>query len=188
MKRIKKHTFEAVSLLTADNGLLELYVVPAVDQPDWLIPSNLLLDTVYYQERIWNYLWQGQEVSVFHLIPREVQPTTLLVLEGNTDVHRIALQTAGEIHSIQVRISDVKDIALPQQYSDALSITAPVNQDLLEDNDIEDDIEDSSQELRGKLDENILSTYLFQCVEIAGETYLIPDLDKISHHLVDLDS
>lgn len=184
MKRIKKHTFEAVSLLTADNGLLELYIVPAVDQPDWLIPSNLLLDTVYYQERIWTYLWQGQEVSVFHLIPREIQPTTLLVLEGNTDVHRIALQTAGEIHSIQVRISDVKDIALPQQYSDALSISSPVHQELLEDDDIGDD----TQELRNKLDENILSTYLFQCVEIAGETYLIPDLDKISHHLVDLDS
>ncbi|MDO5768899.1 MAG: hypothetical protein Q4P13_05290 [Psychrobacter sp.] len=192
MKRIQKHTFEAVSLLTADNGLLDITIVPAVGQPDWLIPSNLILEVVTYSDRIWTYLWQQQEIAMFHLIPREQTPNTLIILEGNTDVHRVGLQTAGELTRLQVRISDVKDIALPSQYLDGSSahdvndndsIEAPVqsfNQDA--------SVNEIEVEFDVNFNESRIDSYLFQCVQIKDKVYLVPDLDKIAHHLVDLDS
>lgn len=189
MKRIQKHSFEAVSLLTADNGLLDITIVPAVGQPDWLIPSSLILEVVAFSDRIWTYLWQQQEISVFHLIPRGHTPSTLLILEGNTDVHRVALQTDGEIKSLQVRISDVKDVALPEQYhstsepDDTGTIDAPVQIFAKEVN-----VDEIEVEFDAHFNEARIDSYLFQCVEVKGALYLVPDLDKIAHHLVDLDS
>ncbi len=39
MKKIKKHEFEAVSLLTSQGGFLDITIVPVEGQPDWLIPQ-----------------------------------------------------------------------------------------------------------------------------------------------------
>ena len=116
MKKIQKHEFEAVSLLTVENGLLELTVIPAIGQPDWLLPTRLILAVDEFSEHIWTYLWQDpahdnrtQEVMVYQLLPRSVAPDKVVVVEGNTDVHRVGLLTR-KLTSIQVRISDVKDI------------------------------------------------------------------------------
>lgn len=193
MNQIRKHTFEAVSLLTADNGMLEVTVVPAMNQPDWLIPSSLILTVNAYDERIWTYLWQQQEVAVFHLMPREQTPDKLIVLEGNTTVHRMALQTAGELRELKVRISDVKDIELPARY-----ISVAISN--IDNNKAKDDGFNIYQQARAGLDdnktdaveehfrENVVLSYLFQTVVINDIPYLVPDLDKIAHQLVDLDS
>lgn len=55
MKQILKHSFEAVSLLTTNNGMLDVTIVPASNQPDWIIPSSLILSVDDYQERISKY-------------------------------------------------------------------------------------------------------------------------------------
>lgn len=110
MKQILKHSFEAVSLLTTNNGMLDVTIVPATDQPDWIIPSSLILSVDECSEHRWTYEWQQQEVAVFHLLPRHQTPDKIIILEGNTTAHRIALQTAGELRQLQARISDVKDI------------------------------------------------------------------------------
>lgn len=189
MKKILKHRFEAVSLLTAENGLMSVTIIPAVGQPDWVIPSNLILDIVEFNEYIWTYSWQQQQVSIFHLLPREVAPTSIVILEGNTDVHRFGLQFKGSLQNKQVRISDVKDVPLPEQYlpdsykdspedtatNSILSFDAPVKVD-------------SYSSFDEKFNESAILSYLFECVEIDGQIYMIPDLDKIAHHLVDLDS
>lgn len=167
MKQILKHSFEAVSLLTTNNGMLDVTIVPAADQPDWIIPSSLILSVETCDDHRWNYDWQQQEIAVFHLLPRHQTPDKMLVLEGNTAAHRIALQTAGELRPLQVRISDVKDIDLPEQFNKT-------------DNKIAADSE--------PVKEDVVLSYLFQTVMIDNTLYLVPDLDKIAHQLVDLDS
>lgn len=167
MKQILKHSFEAVSLLTTNNGMLDVTIVPAVDQPDWIIPSSLILSVDECSERTWNYEWQQQEVAVFHLMPRHQTPDKMIVLEGNTSAHRIALQTAGELRQLQARISDVKDIDLPEHF--------------IKTDDKIDDVQERVQE-------DVVLSYLFQTVMIDNTLYMVPDLDKIAHQLVDLDS
>lgn len=200
MKRITKHVFEAVSLLIADNGQLEITIIPAAGQPDWIIPSTLILDTVDYNERVWSYLWQEQDISVCHLMAQDESPTTLLVIEGNTDVHRVGLQISGSLRNKKVRISDVKDSELPDCYvtsqnnsrqqeaegNNTDSTAAMTNAAVIDNDPAQTDSQLIAFDARG-VDRNILS-YLLQCVKIDDEVFLIPDLDKLAHHLVDLDS
>ncbi|KAA0915080.1 hypothetical protein [Psychrobacter sp. ANT_WB68] len=167
MKQILKHSFEAVSLLTTNNGMLDVTIVPAVDQPDWIIPSSLILSVEACSEHTWNYEWQQQEVAVFHLLPRHQTPEKMIILEGNTTAHRIALQTAGELRQLQARISDVKDVELPEHF-----IKPNGNIDTVYE----------------RVQEDVVLSYLFQAVMIEDTFYLVPDLDKIAHQLVDLDS
>ena len=164
MKQILKHSFEAVSLLTTNNGMLDVTIVPAFSQPDWVIPSSLILSVDDCHEHIATYHWQQKEVAVFHLLPQDQAPDKVIVLEGNTSDHRLALQTVGELHQLKVRISEVKDVEFPEQ-------TDEVN----------------TAETTWQLSEDVLLSYLFQTVVIDNDTYLVPDLDKIAHHLVDLD-
>lgn len=190
MSTILKHSFEAVSLLTADNGMLEVTVIPAMNQPHWIIPSSLILSVDAYTERIWTYLWQQQEVAVFHLLPRDQVPDKLVVLEGNTAVHRIALQTKGKLKNLKVRISDVKDSELPEHYlnasDDNMDINAAKDAPFVSSTADIHQQEDALKEEH--FNENVISSYLFQVVTIEDVPYLIPDLDKIAHQLVDLDS
>lgn len=167
MKQILKHSFEAVSLLTTNNGMLDVTIVPAFDQPDWIIPSSLILSVDEYSEHTWTYEWQQQEVAVFHMLPRHQTPDKMIVLEGNTSAHRIALQTAGELRQLQARISDVKDVELPEHYYKTDSIIDTVHE---------------------RVQEDVVLSYLFQTVMIDNTLYLVPDLDKIAHQLIDLDS
>lgn len=164
---MQKHSFEAVSLLTAENGVLDISIIPAIGQPDWLVPTALILNIEHYEERIWTYLWKygdnSQEVAVYHLVPKEIPADKLVILEGNSDVHRLALQTTGEITNLRVRISDVKDVDLNEEEASFMKLSTP--------------------NLSVQHDDN----YLYQAVEIAGEIYVVPDLDLIAHHLVDLD-
>lgn len=170
MRQMQKHSFEAVSLLTVEDGVLEVSVIPAIGQPDWLVPTALILNIEHYEERIWTYLWKNgeqlQEVAVYRLIPKEVPADKLVILEGNTDVHRLALQTAGEITNLRLRISDVKDVNLSEEELLLMKQSMPALP-----------VSQNSQE-----------NYLYQAVEVAGELYIVPDLDLIAHHLVDLDS
>ncbi|QOD12401.1 hypothetical protein IEE84_11065 [Psychrobacter sp. 28M-43] len=164
MTQILKHSFEAVSLLTTNNGMLDVTIVPAVNQPDWIIPSNLILSVDESQQQVSRYDWQQQDLAVFHLLLQDQTPDKMVVLEGNTTDHRFALQTAGDLRQLQARISEVKDVETPEQLSGA-------------------NIEGREE----YFDKNDVSSYLYQTVMIDDEIYLVPDLDKIAYHLIDLD-
>lgn len=166
MRKIQKHSFEAVSLLTVENGLLDVTIVPAINQPDWLIPTSLIIRVDDYSDRIWTYLWNNQEVAVYHLIPKSEMADKLVILEGNTDVHRLALQTKGELIHTSVTISDVKDTQLPQDIKEHMIANIPSLMNI-DSNEID---------------------YMHQAVLMNGTMYLVPELDLISHRLVDLDS
>ena len=165
MKQILKHSFEAVSLLTTTNGTLDVTIVPAFNQPDWVIPSSLILSVEEYDERTSTYHWQKQELAVFHLLPQDEAVEKAIVLEGNTSEHRLALQTAGELRQLQVRISEVKDTEVPENFD-----KTNINETVVPFN------------------ENVMLSYLFQTVMIEDKVYLVPDLDKIAHQLVDVSS
>lgn len=165
MSEIIKHSFEAVSLLTTDNGMLDVTMIPAMNQPDWIIPTSLILSIETHTERTSSYLWQQHSVAVFHLLPSEQAADKVIILEGNTVLHRIALQTVGELRQTKLRIAEVRDIDTPKLYEES-------NHDL-----------NMNMET---LDENIVLSYLFQTVIINDMIYLIPDLDKIAHQLVNL--
>lgn len=167
MSAIKKHSFEAVSLLTVKNGVLDVSIIPAKNQPNWVVPSSLIKHSAEQKEHIWTYLWQDQEVVVYHLAARNDALDTIVVLEGNTDVHRLALQTCGDITHKQVRISDVKDVSLPEDLRARLMAELP-------------NVLGGHEEM--KLD------YIYQAVRIDGDLYIVPDIDFITHRLVDLDS
>lgn len=166
MRKMQKHTFEPVSLLTVENGVLEVAIIPAMNQPAWLVPKSLILSIESYSERIWTYLWKGREVSVYHLIPKGQDPDKLVILEGNTDVHRLALQTTGDVHYMSVRISDVKDVVLDPALREQMVANIP---SLLGDDNNELD-------------------FMYEAVMVDGVTYIVPELDLIGHQLVDLDS
>ena len=164
MSPILKHSFEAVSLLTTDNGMLDITIFPAQHQPDWLIPSALILSVEDYQEYLDTYEWQQQQLAVFHLQPQEQDFDKIIVLEGNTAEHRIALQTIGELRPARLRISDMYDIELPQRYQNIATTTADMDTD------------------KSQVKETELMSYMLQTVMIDETPYLIPDLDKIAHH------
>ncbi len=170
MKTMKKHQFEAVSLLTSQGGLLDVTIVPVLGQPSWLIPTSLILEINDFDEFIWNYIWRGQDVAVYHLLPRDVPPEKIIVLEGNTPVHRVALQTSANLTTKQWKISDVKDAELPEEFFDVGAESVVYERKT----DIGDDV--------------IPIPFIYQTVQAEGEIYIIPDLDMIAYQLVELDS
>lgn len=193
MKQILKHSFEAVSLLTTNNGMLDVTIVPALNQPDWVIPSSLILSVDDFDEHIWTYLWQQQEVVVFHLLPSGQTPDKIVVLEGNTAAHRMALQTAGELRQLKVRISEVKDTELPEKFATANTSHSHIEKAKNSDSETVEATDENltSSEVdyvKDRFQENVIQSYLFQTVIIDSIPYLVPDLDKIAHQLVDLDS
>ncbi|MGM8886069.1 hypothetical protein ACS8FD_09005 [Psychrobacter sp. 1U2] len=176
MSQIKKHSFEAVSLLTAANGMLEATIIPAMNQPDWIVPSSLILDSLDYigdyseaaqnsiEESVETYAWQQQSVAVFRLLAKEQVPDTVVVLEGNTAQERLALYTKGELRRIEVSISEVQDSELPKEYE----------KDSVMDTSATDD----------EVSEESITSYLFQAIIIEETVYIVPDLDKIAYQRV----
>lgn len=190
MNQIKKHTFEAVSLLTPDNGMLGLTIVPAMNQPDWVIPTNLILSVEDCDQHLQSYVWQEQKLSVFHLCLEDQAVDKVIILEGNTVAHRLVLQTKGELRHAKFRISDVKDIELPKHYIDqATTDFSRLNTvQVSDENEVEHAI-DTMQNIDTHEEycrEDIVLSYLYQAVAIDNTPYLVPDLDKIAYHLVDL--
>ncbi|MEN2750108.1 hypothetical protein AAIR29_00535 [Psychrobacter sp. FBL11] len=177
MSQIIKHSFEAVSLLTTDNGMLEVTIIPAANQPDWIIPSSLILSVDDHNERVWVYEWEQTKVAVFHLLPHDQPIDKTIVLEGNTNAHRFALQTAGDLHHMKVSISEVKDAELPEHH-----IQVSVD----DDNNTPTSSEKEEGAVSAQFKENVITSYMFQVVTINDTPYLIPDLDKIAHQLIDL--
>ncbi len=132
--------------------------------------TALILEINDFDEFIWNYIWRGQDVAVYHLLPKDMSPEKIIVLEGNTPVHRVALQTSANIRTKQCKISDVKDTQLPDEFFD-LGAESVVYE---RSPDIGDDV--------------IVIPFIYQAVEVEGEIYIVPDLDMIANQLVELDS
>ena len=140
------------------------------------MPQTLILSIDNYDERIWNYLWRGQEVPVYHLLPKDAPANHLVVLESVTDIHRLALQIHGEVTFHSVRIADLKD-ADDATYQAELATHYP---------DLLTALNTPNDEARRKLTRTEFgrlqaARLYFQPVMLAGELCVVPDLDKLSH-------
>lgn len=207
---------KSLSLLSATTGQLEIARIPVVDKPDWIIPRTLILDVVPFTERIWNYLWQAddstktintskinnpeilermlkQEIAVYHLFPKGLTPKNIIIVESFTDVHRIALQIVGDVQYHQIRIADLKDVengASSENDKHQLPNNIP---HLLDTGDStltnpEQTPASPAVDNRNLAPQSVEQTFIFQPVIFQGELCVVPDLDKLSHYLVDLDS
>ena len=159
---------EHIGILSVTTGQLDIVKIPVMDAPDWILPQSLILSVEPYSERIWNYIWHNQDVSVYHLLPKDQMPDHLVIVESVTDVHRIALQIKGEVSYHSVRIADLKD-ADEQIYEETLKQQ-------------QTEAQPTSQRQINQ------QNFVFQPVIFEGEVCVIPDLDTLSHFLVDLDS
>ena len=173
---------ENIGVLSVTTGQLNVARIPVNDAPDWILPESLILTIEPYQERIWTYLWKGQDVPVYHLLPKTMTPTHLVVVESVTDVHRIALQIHGDVSFQSVRIADLKD-AEEANYRDFLQQHYPAFLANLEQ--VQQPYTDSRVNNKYQALDN---SYIFQLVVLHDEICIVPDLDKLSHFLVDLDS
>lgn len=170
---------EHIGILSITTGQLDIVKIPVVGAPDWVVPQSLILSVEPYHERIWNYLWHNQDVSVYHLFPKEQTPDAIVVLESVTDVHRIGLQIKGEVKSYSVRIADLKD-ADDELYQQTLANLYPERLEQLKQ---------QQQPTQPSYQPQIYQQdFVFQPVVLDGEVCVIPDLDNLSHILVDLDS
>lgn len=170
---------EALSSLNITRAQLDIVRIPVVDAPDWILPADLILAVEDFNERIWTYLWQGQDVAVYHLLPKTIEPTQIIVVESATDVHRLGLQIAGNISHHTVRIADIKDVTLDDTelatHGDAHAPVAPP----------------SAAPIAAGANYTPLATrqdYVYQPIVFHDELCVVPNLDKLSHFLVDLDS
>ncbi|ELA09749.1 hypothetical protein MOMA_05085 [Moraxella macacae 0408225] len=174
-----------IGILSVTTGQLEIARIPVMNAPDWIIPKELILAIEPYRDRIWNFLWQGQDVSVYHLLPKTEQAESIIVLESITDVHRIGLQIQGDVTFHSVRISELKDVDATV-YQQTLESFYPhiLEQERLEKQHQQKQLENNQRLAYQPTEQD----YVFQAVMLDGDVCIIPDLDKMSHFLVDLDS
>lgn len=163
---MQKHHFRAISLLSATKGVLKVSIIPAVGQPDWILPSALILDTVAIAERTEHYLWQHQDgsqsIPVYPLVPEGAVADTVVILEGSNDEQRSALYIQGEIQTMHVRISEVKDVSLSQEVLTNIKNSTP----------------------KALLDKSGKEHFVYQAVSIGDELYIIPNLYAIVETLL----
>lgn len=169
---------EHMSIISVTTGQLDIAIIPVVDGPDWILPQSLILEIQPATERSWNLAWQGQDVPIYHLLPEDQTPTSIVVLESVTDVHRIGLQIQGKVGYHAVRIADIKDMD-SDRYKQTMAAHYPHLAALL----------DSASQASDQRDKPRLvpQNYVFQPVMFQEQLYIIPDVDNLSHLLVDLD-
>ena len=170
---------ENVGVLSITTGQLDIAKIPVQNAPDWIVPKALILTIDAYSERIWTYLWQKQDVCVYHLLPKTATPTHLVVLESVTDIHSLALQIQGDVTFKSVRIADLKDLD-DATYQELLSLQYPAL--------AADTLLPSTDDQATPLEANTSKALVYQPVLLNDELCVVPDLDKLSHLLVDLDS
>ena len=218
---------KSLSLLSATTGQLEIARVPVIDKPDWIIPRALILAVVPFSQRIWTYLWQAdttleseataetafednqscdtkkiakQDIPLYHLFPKSMTPSNIVILESFTDVHRLGLQIVNEVQYHQIRIADLKDADTTasqendnqQLPTDVVHLFNTSDSTLVDDSnlDITTDTQNTHplEDTRNLAPQAVEQSFIFQPVMFRGELCVVPDLDKLSHYLVDLDS
>jgi hypothetical protein len=103
---------QTISLLTTTTGLIDIHVIDAKDQPAWIVPQSLVLDVVPAPANIQVLHWNEQTLPVLSLLGSSgvaTQTVVAVVLEGETDQHRVAVLTSQPPASQRIRISGLHD-------------------------------------------------------------------------------
>lgn len=97
-------------LLMLNQGGLNITIIPRGTQPDWIVPSALILDSMACSERVSSYEWQQQPLAVYSLLLTNAAPTTVVILQGSSEQQRLGLLIEGALTERYIQVSDIKDL------------------------------------------------------------------------------
>ncbi len=102
---------QTISLLTTTTGLIDIYALSVQGEPDWIIPQNLVLDTVSVPAQSTSVAWQGQQIPLKSLLGKSPSVTEAfaVLLEADNDTARIGILTSVPPKPMRVRISNLRD-------------------------------------------------------------------------------
>lgn len=102
---------QTISLLTTTTGLIDIYTLSVQGEPDWIIPQNLVLDTVSVPAQSTSVAWQGQQIPLKSLLGNNPSVTEAfaVLLEADNDTTRIGILTSVPPKPMRVRISNLRD-------------------------------------------------------------------------------
>ena len=117
---------QTINLLTTTTGFIDIYVLSVEGEPDWIIPQNLVIDTVDTTAQSTSLAWQGQQIPLKSLLGQtpSVTEAIAVILEADNDIARIGVLTATPPKPMRVRISNLRDTndssVLPHAYQKVL--------------------------------------------------------------------
>lgn len=102
---------QTISLLTTTTGMIDIYVLSVEGEPDWIVPQNLVLETLSIVTPATSVEWQGQQIPLKSLLGKKSPPVSAFVvlLEAENDAARIGVVTAMPPTALRVRISNLRD-------------------------------------------------------------------------------
>jgi|GEM_PF-3139610 len=102
---------QTISLLTTTTGLIDIYALTVQGEPDWIVPQNLVLETLSVPAKSTSVAWQGQQIPLKSLLGKAVTVTEAfaVLLEADNDAARIGVLTTEPPKPMRVRISNLRD-------------------------------------------------------------------------------
>lgn len=102
---------QTISLLTTTTGLIDIYALSAQGEPDWIVPQNLVLDTLKVPAKSSVVTWQNQQIPLKSLLGQKSDQSeaVAVLLEGENDATRIGVLIASPPKPMRVRISNLRD-------------------------------------------------------------------------------
>ncbi|MFA9203163.1 MAG: hypothetical protein ACEQSD_04105 [Flavobacteriales bacterium] len=102
---------QTISLLTTTTGFIDIYALTVEGEPDWILPQNLVMDTVSVPAQSTSVEWQGQQIPLKSLLGKKPSMTEAIavLLEADNDAARIGVLTAVQPKTMRVRISNLRD-------------------------------------------------------------------------------
>lgn len=102
---------QTISLLTTTTGLIDIYALTVQGEPDWIVPQNLVLETLSVPAKSTSVAWQGQQIPLKSLLGKAVTITEAfaVLLEADNDSARIGVLTTEPPKPMRVRISNLRD-------------------------------------------------------------------------------
>ncbi|WP_296403636.1 hypothetical protein [Psychrobacter sp.] len=160
MNNIPSQQLNARELLMLNQGSMYVTFIPTSSKFDWVIPTALIIGIKACEAPLRECEWQGRTLPVFSLLAPDTKPDSLIVLEAESDMHRLALIVKGQLKQLQIRITDIKDI------EQSKLATASGQHEL-----------DATHEQK---------EYEYQQVIIDNITYMVPDLQRLTNHLIEV--
>ena len=108
---VPQHASQTISLLTTTTGLIDIYVLSVAGEPDWIIPQNLVLDTLTISADATSVQWKNQQIPLKSLLGQNIATAeaVAVLLEADNDAARIGVLTDAAPKPMRVRISNLRD-------------------------------------------------------------------------------
>ena len=108
---VNNHASQTISLLTTTTGLIDIYALSVVGEPDWIVPQNIVLDTLTVPATAQSVTWQGQQIPLTSLLGKTAVAgsAVAVLLEADNDAARNGVLIDTPPKPMRVRISNLRD-------------------------------------------------------------------------------